>query len=98
MTSNQIAAAETHLASFDRIRLAAGTEQPPTDLEVTVVEPAGEVMVRWESVEGRRYQIERSADLAAWTNLSTVTATDRTSVYTDANPESPPQFYRVRIL
>lgn len=98
VTSNQIVAAESHLTSFDRIRLTVGAEQPPTDLKVTIAEPVSEIVVRWASVEGRIYQIERSRDLATWDNLVTVTATERTSVYTDSDPVLPTQFYRVRIF
>lgn len=102
VTSNQIAPAETHRVSFDRIRLVAGSEPPPKLLEAranAVVEP-GEFAIRWASIEGRRYEIERSPDLIAWNSPQELIATERNTTFTDPGlaADGPRQFYRVRLL
>ena len=66
---------------------------------ILTVEP-DELEISWRSIEGRRYQIERSTDLASWTDLETVTASTSTTTFadTDADEDSPRYFYRVRLL
>ena len=100
MSSNQLAAAGTHLVSFDRIRVVSGLADRPIVLEVGRDEAGGEFELRWETVEGRRYQIERSTDLNAWTDVETVTATGMVTVFADADadPDSPGHYYRIRPL
>ena len=100
VTSNQRASAGTHIASFDRIRLVAGAEPPPTILAVLPDLSAGRLELRWESVEGRRYQIERSADLSSWTDLGKITADAPLATFTDTDADAnrSRHFYRVRPL
>ena len=100
VTSNQFAAAGTHRASFDRIRLVAGAEPPPKVLAVLPNLTAGELVIRWASVEGRRYAIERSSDLATWTDLGTLTASGPTTTFTDTDADANRirHFYRIRLL
>ena len=98
VTSNQIAAAATHTVSFDRIRLASGAEPPP---EIIAVDPdlsAGELDIRFQTVEGRRYQIERSTDLATWTELGIITASEAITTFTDTDADGGQHFYRLRLL
>ncbi|MFP6874603.1 MAG: sulfatase-like hydrolase/transferase [Verrucomicrobiales bacterium] len=97
VTSNQRITAGTHSARFDRIRLVAGSEPPPKVLEVLPNLTAGEFEIRWASVEGRRYQIERSPDLISWIDLGTVTAAERISTFTDTGDDARRvrHFYRI---
>ena len=92
VTSNQLAAVGTHRAEFDRIRLVAGAEPRPKILAVDKLE------IRWESIEGRRYQIERSSDLRLWTDLGTITASASTTTSIDTGAGGRRYFYRVRLL
>ena len=99
VTSNQLAAVGTHSASFDRIRLSAGAEPPPKIIEVLPDLPAGELDIRWHSVEGRRYRIQRSTDLQSWIDLGTVTASAAITTFTDTDADDGMRhFYRIRLL
>jgi len=99
-TSNQLASTGTHSASFDRIRLVAGAEPAPIILAIHPELSTGKLELRWESIEGRRYQIERSADLRAWTILARVTAGAPITTFTDTGADASHErhFYRIRPL
>ncbi|MGI9240375.1 MAG: sulfatase-like hydrolase/transferase [Verrucomicrobiales bacterium] len=100
VTSNQIVAASTHTARFDRIRLVAGEEPQPMIVEVLPDLAGAGPAIRWESVEGRRYEIDRSADLSSWISLGTITASARITSFTDTEAEAGGRryFYRIRLL
>jgi len=77
--------------------LNSGTDalDPAQSLRVTqFTSGAGTVNLVWQSIPGRTYRVQQSTDLAAWTDIATVTATGTTSSH------SPPamgerQFFRV---
>ena len=98
VTSNQLVNVGTHTARFERIRLVAGSEVPPQIIEVSPELDAGELLIRWDSVEGRRYQVDKSTDLKLWINLDTVPAGGRIGEFTDTVVRPPMSFYRIRLL
>ncbi|MFT4550017.1 MAG: arylsulfatase A-like enzyme [Verrucomicrobiales bacterium] len=100
VTSNQLAAIGTHRVSVDRIRLVSGADPGARIISADLDLSTGELDLQWTSVEGRRYQIERSTDLVNWITLGTVTATDRATTFadTDADADQARQFYRIRLL
>ena len=98
VTSNQLATTGSHTTGFDRIRLTGGTEPPPPIIGVLSDPAADELEIRWHSVEGRRYLIGRSADLAGWEVLDTITASDRTTSFTDPAASQRRFFYRISPL
>ena len=98
VTSNQRAAVATHIVDFDRIRLVSGGEVPPEITSLSAQD--GKVDLTWQSVEGRRYKIERSSDLETWSDVGEVTADEATTTYIDLNagPNGIRTFYRATLL
>jgi hypothetical protein len=60
--------------------------------------PGGYIGISFQGIPGRSYQIQRSINLSAWTNLTTVVAAGNGAVtYTDDDPPQPSAFYRLAI-
>lgn len=97
VTSNQRVATGSHRIDFDRIRLVAGGETPPEIIEIATLD---KVLLRWKTIEGRRYRIEKSPDLETWSNLGEITVTQETATFEDPETdiEESPGFYRIHIL
>jgi len=63
-----------------------------------VILPGGDIGISFQGIPGRSYQIQRSINLSAWTNLTTVVAAGNGAVtYTDDDPPQPSAFYRLAI-
>ena len=59
--------------------------------------PGGDIAISFQGIPGRTYQIQRSINLSAWTDLTTVVAAANGAVtYTDEDPPRPSAFYRLR--
>ncbi len=52
-------------------------------------------LLEWPSVIGVTFTIQRSEDLAGWTNIATVPGTAGTASYTDPAPPTGKAFYRI---
>ncbi len=100
VTSNQRVAVGAQRMSFDRIRLSSGRAPSPKIKEVVPILESDELRIAWSSVEGRRYQIERSRDLEAWIVVETLDADSLTSNFTDpdAGANGAREFYRIKTL
>lgn len=77
---------------------AANSYTPPAPQAASYVSGGGSFTLSWSSVAGLRYTFERSTDLAAWTPLTTVTATTTTSMATDNAVPAGKAFFRARVL
>jgi hypothetical protein len=53
--------------------------------------------LRWNSVDGERYQIQVSSNLFVWSVFTTITASGKSQIFVDPNPVIgvPARFYRV---
>ena len=98
VTSNQRVALGVQQMSFDRIRLSSGRAPSPEITNVVSMLDSGELRIDWKSVEGWRYQIERSSDLKEWSMIGTLDADGPLASFTDtnANADGARQFYRIR--
>ena len=78
----------------------SGAEPAPKIINVRPDLTAGELDISWHSIEGRRYQIERSTDLNSWIELGVITATNETTKFTDTDADAnrARHFYRIRLL
>jgi endonuclease/exonuclease/phosphatase family metal-dependent hydrolase len=56
------------------------------------------VTLTWQTVMGRQYQVEGSADLMAWTKLSAALTASGTNFIWSTGATNPVQFYRVELL
>lgn len=56
----------------------------------------GRFVVRWFGVSGQRYVVERSSDMADWSQAGEVTGEGRLSEYSEEAQSRKVQFYRVR--
>ena len=60
--------------------------------------PGGQIGLKFHGIPGRSCQIQRSADMSAWTTFATVTAdASGTMTYIDDNPPQPSAFYRIAL-
>jgi hypothetical protein len=65
------------------------------------VEAGGIVRLRWDTIPGRRYQLQYSTNLpaAGWTNLGDeMVAASSTASFTDALGTLQQRFYRVHVV
>jgi hypothetical protein len=70
----------------------------PPKLNLTITS-AGDVRVEFETVPGRRYQIERTTNLRTWDAVwGPLIATNSSQVWIDSNPPTGAAYYRARIL
>ena len=81
----------------------AGTDPNDANSVLRLKSNAGlpqECVVRWPSVAGRQYVIERAASLysPAWTPVSTNSGTGLDLEFRDASGGTASRFYRVRLL
>jgi hypothetical protein len=59
--------------------------------------PGGHVVITFQGIPGRQYQIQRSTNLSTWTTIATVTAEANGAVtFTDEDPPESNGFYRLR--
>jgi rhamnogalacturonan endolyase len=63
----------------------------------TATAAAGHV-IQWQGVAGLSFKIQRSGNLASWSDLATVAGTSGQNSYTDASPLPGRNFYRVVLL
>ncbi len=58
--------------------------------------PGGEAEIRFKGIPGRQYRIQRSIDMADWSDIATVNAAPNGEVHhLDPEPPSPSAFYRI---
>jgi len=71
----------------------------PFKLSLQLTGATHSATISWDSVIGKKYQVQSKADLtAAWTDLSpAMTAADHTLTATDNSPTTM-KFYRVLLL
>ena len=80
----------------------AGTDPNDPNSVLRVKSTAGQphnCVVRWPSVSGLQYVVERASSIyaPAWTAISTNNGTGWDLEYQDSNPGNQPRFYRVRL-
>lgn len=100
VTSNQRVAPGIYSTSFDRIQLTSGPIPPPRIVSVQNDPETDKLSIAWQSLEGRRYQVERSLDLKNWTIIEQIDADGPLSSFTDQQVISAPTnfFYRITLL
>jgi hypothetical protein len=83
--------------AFSLATFAAPVTPPPAVLGNPLLAAARGFQFAFSSVPNATYTVEESANLSAWRSLGAVTATEASTVFTDASPPTPgPRFYRVR--
>jgi hypothetical protein len=94
-TTNFPTAGTNFTCSFPPLSLTLFTFAPgPSALSVLSVQP-GQVQLLLQGQPGTPYVIQNSADLTAWTPVSTNTLVGSTlSITIPVSPSSPHQFYR----
>ncbi len=55
-------------------------------------------VIHWQCVAGLSFKIQRSGNLTAWSDLSTVAGTNGLNYYTDASPLPGRNLYRIVLL
>ena len=67
-------------------------------LELKAPPSNGTATLTLNGMTGYLYQVQVSSNLAAWTNLATVTLTNTPTVITDPTAGGAARFYRLRLL
>ncbi|HVR36392.1 MAG TPA: hypothetical protein VMS21_11140, partial [Methylomirabilota bacterium] len=68
----------------------------PLDIRVRpATPPVTGFELTWSTVDGERYRIDVSDDLATWTTLGFVDAMGTTATFSDPTPAQPLRFYRI---